>query len=306
VDSARCSDNSVKFKHRGDKVLTDQEYKRPRLWISYPWADKMERDFDFLVPQLRMTNIEATYDSLQMVPDSKLHERILQRLRSIGFDGWLYILTQPLLGQQTCTDELISAINLTYRQMGSNFAMMGLLDGVAARNLPLMLRTRPCYSLEDPGWARQVSDALRQRNVSKKQVVRIETRFIWTVHSCWEGDPSKTAIEVYTDGETIPYWRFAIPKWSQQVQWGIGTVGLKEISPVKLGVANGSGRCENSNVIWFGAANKVDRHQSAFVVFSGRLPDFVCFGPADSLLGPPGKVEVFQTTVDRPLLLQPA
>ncbi len=280
-------------------MLTQNEYKCPRLWISYAWSNRKDRDFDFLVPQLRITNVEATYDSLQVLPDTRLQERILQRLRSIGFDGWLYVLTQQLLAQETCRDELISAINVTYRQMGSDFTMLGLLDGVAARNLPLMLRTRPCLSLDDPDWARQVAEALRRRSASKKEAVRLETRFVWTVHYCWEGDSSKTAIEVATNGESIPYWRFAVPKSAQPVQWGVGTVGGREISPVKLGVANGSGRCENSNVIWFGAANRVDARQSAFVVFSGGLPDFVCFGPAESFLGPPGKVEVFETNTAR-------
>ncbi len=287
-------------------MLTEQEYKCPRLWVSYPWANKKEREFDFLIPKLRMTNIEVTYDSLQLLPDTRLQERILQRLRSIGFDGWLYILTQQLLAEQSYTEQLISAINVTYRQMGSGFTMMGLLDGVAARNLPLMLWSRPCLSLEDPGWAWQVSKALRQRTTPKQEAVRVETRFIWTVHPCWEGDASRTAVEVRTGGETIPYWRFAVPKWVQPIQWGVGEVGGKEISGVKLGVANGSGKCENSNVIWFGSANRVNDRQSAFVVFSGKLPDFICFGPAESFLGPPGKVEVFRANAENPMLIQSA
>lgn len=287
-------------------MLTEQEPKYPRLWISYPWANKKEREFDFLVPKLRMTNVEATYDSFQLLPDTRLQERILQRLRGIGFDGWLYILTQPLIAQQSCTDELISAINLTYRQMGSDFTMLGLLDGVAARSLPLMLRTRPSLSLEDPGWAWQVSEALRHRAAANKGIARVETRFIWTVHPCWDGDPSKTAIEVGTNIESLPYWRFAVPKPAQPLQWGVGAAGGKEMSPARLGVANGSGKCENSPVIWFGAAHKVDSRQSAFVVFSGGLPEFVCFGPAESFLGPPGRAEVFRTNAERSMMIQTA
>ncbi len=282
---------------------SEQYNARPRIWISYPWATREERDFTYLVTQLESRSIEASYDSLQVLPDIKLQDRILQRLLSIGFDGWLYILTHQVLAQRSCADQLIAAIDLTVQRMGPNFPTLGLLHGISTQHVPLALRVRPCLSLGDPDWIRQVSNALKERAASKCKMVRIETRFIWRVHSCWGGDSSKTAVEVGTYGERIPYWRFALPKSAQPVQWGVGAAESKDISSVRLGVANGSGKCGNQSVIWFGAANKVSNVESAFVVFSGPLPEFVCFGPAESFLGPPGKVEVFQTDRNRPLLV---
>src|SRR5512145_252595 len=76
-----------------NRMAKNQSGARPRLWISYPWIRNEERDFNYLVPQLKAANIEAVYDSFQLQPDSQLGERIIQRLLSIGFDGWLYILT---------------------------------------------------------------------------------------------------------------------------------------------------------------------------------------------------------------------
>ena len=67
----------------------------PRLWISYPWLNREERDFTYLVSQLKEANVEATYESLQLLPDIHLQERAVQRLRSIGMNGWLYILNVP-------------------------------------------------------------------------------------------------------------------------------------------------------------------------------------------------------------------
>ena len=64
-----------------------------RLWINYPYINSEERDFSYLIPQLKKANIEAAYDSFQLMPDVRLWERIVPRLVSIGFDGWLYILT---------------------------------------------------------------------------------------------------------------------------------------------------------------------------------------------------------------------
>ncbi len=85
----------------------------PRLWISYPWTSREERDFSCLVPQLMDVKIEAVYDSLELQPNLRLWQRIIQRLLSIDFDGWAYLLTHQFLARGSCTSELISAIDQT-------------------------------------------------------------------------------------------------------------------------------------------------------------------------------------------------
>lgn len=118
-----------------------------RIWISYLWSGGAEGDFRYLVPQLKGVNIEALYDSLQVRPDIRLQQRIMQRLLSIDFDGWAYILTHQFLTRRTCADELIEAIDQALLQMGPGFPVVGLLHGIAAQQVPPMLRVRPCLSV---------------------------------------------------------------------------------------------------------------------------------------------------------------
>jgi hypothetical protein len=278
------------------KVVSSQKTGRPRLWISYLSTSAEEKDFSFLVSQLKDVNIEAIYTSLQLQPDMRLWQRIVQRLLSIDFDGWVYILTHQFLTNRACTDELIAAIDQMLPHIGSDFLMGGLLHGVAAQHVPPALRMRPYLSLGDPDWKHKLAGALKNHApLQKPEMAREETRFLWRVHSCYGGNPAMTAIEVGPRLESIQYWRFAIPKSVRTARWGVGAAGGGEISPIKFAIAKGSGRYGSADVAWFGAANGISNTESAYVVFSGALPEFVCFGPAESPAGPPGRMEILRT-----------
>jgi hypothetical protein len=284
-----------------------QKSENLRLWISYPWISKEERDFTYLVEHLKTADIEAVYDSLQLLPETPLCERTLQRLLSVGFDGWLYILTHQCFTRKTCTDELTSAIDQALRRMGPDFPMMGLLSGIATQQVPPVLRVRPCISLGDPDWKRQVSEALRRRTPrDKRGIVREETGYIWSIHACYCGDPSMTAVEVRAKGESIQYWRFAIPRLAQTVRWGQGPSGGQAISNAGVSEATGSGRYGSHSITWFGAANTIPNTESAYAVFSGPLPDFICFGSATSPFGPPGPMETVKTASLKQSVTDPA
>ena len=56
---------------------------------------------------------------------------------------------------------------------------------------------------------------------------------------------------------------------------------------------------ERRDILWFGAANTVSDTESAYAVFLGPLPDFVCFGPAKSPFGPPDTMEVLRPNLIR-------
>ncbi len=265
----------------------------PRLWVSYPWVCREEGDFAGLVPQLKRAGIDATYDSLELKPDTRMVERIVQRLLSIDFDGWLYVLTHQLLTHKSCADDLVAAVNQAIVQIGPEFPMIGLLHGVAAQQVPPALRLRPCVSVADPHWGDQVSKAMRPRSSPKTaEAGPQETQFAWKAHVGYGGDPSMTAIEVGSKLESVPYWRFAIPKTARVTKWGPGPAGGGEICPHKFGVTRGSGKYGSFDVVWFGAANAISPTESAYIVFSGPLPDFVCFGPALSPNGPPQQMEI--------------
>jgi hypothetical protein len=273
-----------------------QTVGRFHLWISYPWINKEERDFGYLVALLNGVNIDAIYDSFQLLPDVHLSERTIQRLLSIGFDGWLYILTHQCFTRKACTDELTTAIDQAILRIGPDFPMVGLLHGISIQNVPPTLRVRPCISLGDPDWKQQLCEALRKRLARAGNEARQnETRFVWEVHSCYCSNPSMTAVEVRSKEESVQYWRFAIPKTVRPVKWGQGPSGGREISRIRFAEATGSGRYGNIDVTWFGAANIISNTESAYAVFSGPLPEFICFGPAQSPFGPPKDMEIYWT-----------
>ncbi len=277
-------------------MTNGQKLERLRLWVTYPWINKEERDFTFLVSQLEEAHLDSVYDSLEILPDKHLWERTVQRLASIGFDGWLYILTHQCFTRKVFTDELNTAIDRALERMGSDFPVVGLLYGISSQHVPPVLRVRPCVSLGDADWKQQVSYMMKQRTPhGKKAQGQPETRFVWKVHPCYGDNPSLTAVEVRSKDESIQYWRFAIPKSSHPAQWGQGPSGGKEISRIRFAEASGLGRYGNHEVTWFGAANIISNTESAYAVFSGSLPEFICFGPAQSPFGSPKDMEIYWT-----------
>jgi hypothetical protein len=290
-DPVRCIVSCLVY-----SVADTKGTRRPRLWISYLSTCAEDRDFSYLVSQLRNANIEAIYNCVQLQPDMRLWQRIAQRLLSIDFDGWAYVLTHQFLADRACTDELTAAIDQMLPHIGANFLMVGLLHGVAVQHVPAALRMRLCLSLGDPDWKHQLAGMLRNHNpIQKPETAPEQSRFLWKVHSCYGGNPAMTAIEVGPRSESVQFWRFAVPKSVPTVRWGVGAAGGGEISPIKFAVTKGSGRYGISEVAWFGAANGISNTESAYVVFSGALPEFVCFGLATSPAGPPGPMEILRT-----------
>lgn len=276
------------------RVVNNQSETCRRLWVSYPWVRNEERDFTYIIPQLKTANIEAVYESFKLEQNSQLGEKIIQRLLSVGFEGWMYILTHQCFTRRTYTDELTGAIDRTLFRMGADFPVAGLMYDVATPQVPLSLRVRPCISLGDPDWKRQLSLVLGGDGAqSKREHGKNEPRFVWKIHPCYDGDASMTAIEVRTRGDRVQYWRFAAPKNAKIIRWGQGRSGGGEISRIVFAEARGTARVENRDVTWFGAANALSDTESAYAVFSEPLPDFVCFGPSQSPFGSPGTMESF-------------
>jgi hypothetical protein len=275
-----------------NKVTDNQNVGLPRLWVSYPWVGSEERDFRYLIPQLQNANVEAVYDSFQLMPDSRLWPRIMQRLLSIGFNGWMYILTHQCCTRKAYTDELTSAIDQTLLHLGPSFPMIGLMYGIGNNLVPPNLRILPCISLGDPDWKNQVSKALKKDMSQGQHGKPREKRFVWELHPCFDGNPSLTAIEVHSRGQAIKFWRFAVPKSVSLVRWGQGPAGGKSISRNRLDEACGAGKYANCDINWFGASDVVSNTESAYAVFSGSLPEFICFGPAQAPSGPPAQMEI--------------
>lgn len=268
---------------------------RPRLWISYAWIGKEERDFSYLLPQLKERNIEAVYDSMPVESHVRLSQRIVHRLLSVNFDGWLYILTHQVVSRRACADELIASIDHTLLHKGPEFPMIGLLHGIGVQSVPTALKVRPYLASGDPEWRQRLFKILRRPPATQnKEIASQDTRFIWRIHKCYGGDPTMTAIEVGSKFESIQCWRLAVPKSARVSKWGVGAAGGGEISPIKFAVTKGSAIYGGHDISWFGAANAVSTTESAYVVFSGPAPEIVCFGPAESPSGPPAQMEVLR------------
>jgi len=263
-----------------------------RLWISYPWAQREEGDFAHLIFQLKEIGIRAGYDAVEVRPETQLWPLVERKIAAA--DGWAYVLTPVSVMRRRCVDELTQALDRAHGRKGKDFPVFGLLHGVSAQHLPPALRMRPSFSLADPQWKKQVEAVMKNREGSAGRGE--QTRFEWKLHPCFGGDPEATAVEVGAKKESIPYWRFAVPRRSPAARWGQGPRGGGEISPIKFSVVRGSGRFGHHEVTWFGAANAVSLTESAYAVFLGHLPEFVCFGPARGPTGPPGTMEMFRTT----------
>ena len=278
-------------------MVNNEKTTYPRLWISYPWVNREERDFTYLVGQLREARIDATYDSLQLMPDRRLQERAVQRLLSVGFDGWLYILTHQCFTRKACTEELTTAIQKAAQHMGTNFPMAGLLHGIDIQYVPSALRERPCIPLTNNDWKQQLAETFKF-NAPASGKGGLEThRFTWQIHPCFCGDSSMTAVEVHTRRDSIAYWRFAVPRSARTVAWGQGPSGGRGISCVRFGEASGFGKYGTQETFWFGAAHAISKTESAYAVFSGPLPDFIGFGSAKGALEPPGQMEIYCPTL---------
>lgn len=287
-------------------MIESQGLERSRLWISYLWTNREEKDFSYLVPHLSSPEVEPTFDSIELQPDLQLWQRIEQRLLAIDFTGWLYVLTHQVLTRKACADGLISGINKMLLHKGPAFPMVGLMYGIKAQYLPAPLRMRPCLSLEDSEWKNQLSGVLKQLAAStKKQAGRRDSRFTWKIHHGWGGDSSATAVEVAPGAEDIRHWRFAIPKETQVARWGLGAAGGGEILPPSQGVAMGYGKFGSTDVAWFGATGGITGAESAYIVFSGAPPEVVCFGPAENPMGPPRQMEIVRIGGSNPTISQP-
>lgn len=261
------------------------------IYVSFtqPYGSNREADFSFIAHQLKTVHVDANFECFQLRPGENLWERISPWITSSGIAGWAYILTAGNLKNQGCMKELLAAQELAIRERGARFPVVGLLyHGVAAQTLPLTLRLRPCIHVADQNWKEQLQGAIT-RNTPVEN-----SEFSWIVHRTYGGDSNKTAIEVCPRSDVVKCWRFAVPRSAHAVRWGCGSPHGGEISPVLFSALRGTGRLENTEINWFGCEDALSQTVSAYVVFEGQLPDFVCFGRARTPASAPGRMEIFR------------
>jgi hypothetical protein len=260
------------------------------LYICFPHLHRDGEDIDFsdFARQLKAAGLEASYDSIALAPGEALWERIAPWITCGEIMGCAYILT-PGNTRNPVGGELVAALERAHTERGGGFPLTGLLHGLSAENLPLPIKLRPWIHLADPNWRERLKNSFNRRAPEDA------SEFQWTIHNPYMGNASQTAIEVCPRSEVVRCWRFAVPSSVRPVRWGHGSSGGGDISPVKFSVTRGAGRLKNVDITWFGSEDTLSPSESAYLVFHGALPDFVCFGRAKNPASPPGKMELLRT-----------
>jgi hypothetical protein len=265
----------------------------PYLHMTHPCAQRGEADFAHLALQLKHVGLDVTYDRIELRPDQSLWERVSAQVTAGNLSGWAYFLTPRGFSNRLCLDQISAVLNRTCEIRGAGFPLFGLLHGIASETLPPGLRLRPCVHLADPGWKEKVRSLMAGRSAEE------DSQFCWRIHTGFGGDSSLTTIEVTPRREGVRFWRFAVPSSCRPVRWGHGPAGGADLTPVLFSVVKGTGRLQNRDINWFGSEDRLTQHESAYVVFEGRAPEFICFGAVASSSAPPGKMEMFRPSLNR-------
>jgi hypothetical protein len=264
-----------------------------RVWITYAWVDDKEGDFKYLVQELHEMGVEATYDLVALVPGQRLWQQIAERITEGPLDGWAYLITPASLASEACREELAYALDRALHAKDANFPLIALLHGVPVKELPPALRARLCVSLADPSWRDQVKAGLEGRPTSVAP--NPQRRFIWRVYRDYLGQAGQVAVEVRPRFGEVMFWRFAVPAEAKRSRWGFGQANGGGMSAIKVSALdNHTGSLNGSDVVVFGAADRLSPGTSAYVVFDGVLPRFVAFGLARAAWELPTEFEIFE------------
>jgi hypothetical protein len=265
--------------------------QKPRIWITYAWADNEAGDFTYLLQELNVYGVDAKYDKIAIIPGRDLWDQIATEITKSDIDGWAYLLTPNSLASAPCREELAYALSRALSTRGRSFPLIGLLHGVRIQDVPPALRVRLCVSLANPNWKEEIKAGLESRppQVSSEP----QTQYVWQIHQGYGGASGSTAIEVRPRFGEIMYWRFALPVSTPVAFWGHGPAGGGPVSGNRSNSINGAaGEMNGAPVTYFGAGDRLTPGISAYVVFNGALPDFVAFGLASEVFGPPGQMEI--------------
>ena len=122
-----------------------------------------------------------------------------------------------------------------------------------------------------------------------------QTRYVWRVYAGYNGQSSLTAVEIRPRTGEIAFWQVAAPTTAQVILWGSGPTGCGTISePIYKTIEGRLAEINGVPVVWYGAGDQISEKVSAYVVFEGDLPDFICFGFASNPSGKAHAIEVFR------------
>ena len=268
---------------------------RPQLHflITYAWADYEEDDFSSLGQELKAGGVVVRFEKIALLPPLHLWDQVAQRVTDHSTNGWGYLVTPHSLMSDVCRGELAEALRRTLAVRGRSFPLIGMLHKVRAHDVPPALIPSLCVDLSSLAWAREVKARLEGKPVEKSSVP--QTRYVWRVYAGYHEQLALTAVEIRPRVGEIAFWQVAVPATTQVTLWGCGPAGCGGIrEPVNRSIEGRQAAINGVPVTWYGAGDQLSEIVSAYIVFEGDLPDFMCFGFASEPSGKLHAIEVFR------------
>lgn len=250
------------------------------LWITYAWSDNNEGDFDFLVQELSRAGISSKYDKIALVPGHKLWEQIAKRIFSDPLSGWAFLVTPNSLASAACHEELAYALQRALESKGEDFPLIGLLNSVSIRDVPLALRVRLCVNLDNPDWKEEIRAAIA--GTAPRRPTSDQDPYILKIHRGYQGQAERSAIEIRPRFGELRYWRWAFPSSGPQpASWGTGPANGGGIAGTGRDVIKGEyPDIAGTSMKFVGAGDPISPSASAYAVFDRELPEECFFGVA--------------------------
>jgi hypothetical protein len=255
------------------------------LWITHAWVDNDEGDFDFLIQELHKAGVPANYDKVALVPGRKLWTQIAARISTDSLSGWAYLITPNSLSSAPCQEELSYALQRALETRGSEFPLIGLLNGVSIRDVPLPLRVRLCVNLANPDWIEEIRAAVA--GTPPRRAGPPQEPFVIKYHRDYLSQTGKIAIEIRPRFGEIRYWRWAFPSTGPQpVAWGTGPANGGGVGAILQESLEGEyHNIAGTPMKFIGAGNPISSSSSAYAVFDQKLPERFFFGVAKEPFG---------------------
>lgn len=271
--------------------------RRPKVFLTYAWADNEGQDFDFLTQELDRHGVEAVFDRVSLVGGRYLWDQISQHITTGEYDGWAWLVTESSLKSTKCKEELWLALGRALDAKGKDFPLIGLIHQVEMKEVPATLRSRLCYHLSDPDWPEKVKSALKGQPPGIPPPTA--SRYVWAVHAAFAGNPGWVAVEVRPRFGGLALWEFVVPPGHSAVEWCSGPTGGLP-SPAQTNRYDGGRRLADGRIAnSYGGSGPLGSGVSAFIVFEkSRMPPWLEFGSASRPGGELSDVE--QVTLPPP------
>ena len=258
--------------------------------ITYYWESQEEADFHSLADELDAFGVPSVFESIAISKDRELWGRLGDLATR---SGWGYLVTPKNLTSKICRTQQAQALRKVHELLGHSYPLIALLQGVRIYEVPAALKPAWCVSPSSPQWKEEVKARLEGRNPEKSSVP--VTQYVWRIYPDYASVAGWTAVEIRPRYGEIRYWQFAVPDPASICLWGHGPAGGGAIAARHTAaLAPRQADINGQPVTWYGAGDHLSPETSAYIVFEGSLPDFICFGFSIDGRAQPRAIEVYR------------